>query len=150
MRQHLYVLVLCAAAICATATGCDEPLSRVAGPTPNLEPTFSSIQRDIFEAADSSGRPNCTKCHNAVGQTFTAGLNLDHAVAYSSLVNVASTRKAGATRVIPGDPENSYIIHKVEGRPGIVGGRMPFSGPYLSDGQILILKRWIANGAPNN
>jgi hypothetical protein len=53
--------------------------------------------------------------------------------------------------VIPGDPENSYLVHKVEGRPGIVGVRMPTVGPpYLTDGQILILKRWIANGAPRN
>ena len=59
--------------------------------------------------------------------------------------------KAGAVRVIPGDPENSYIVHKVEGRPGIVGRRMPFSGePFLSAGQVLILKRWIELGAPRN
>jgi hypothetical protein len=148
MRQHLQVLVLCVAAV--TATACDESLSKVAGPTPNLAPTFSAIQRDIFEAADSSGRPNCNKCHSTVGRAPSGGLSLDHDVAYSSLVNVASTRKAGATRVIPGDPENSYLVHKIEGRPGIVGGRMPFNGPFLSDGQILILKRWIANGAPNN
>jgi hypothetical protein len=148
MRQHLQALILCGAAVIATA--CDESLSKVAGPTPNLEPTFVSIQRDVFEAADSSGRPNCNKCHNAVGRTFAGGLSLDHDVAYSSLVNVASTRKAGAIRVIPGDPENSYLVHKIEGRSDIVGQRMPFSGPYLSDGQILIIKRWIANGAPNN
>jgi hypothetical protein len=128
MRQHLHALVLCVAAVAATA--CDESLSKVAGPTPNLEPSFSTIQRDIFEAPDSSGRPNCNKCHNAAGRLFTAGLSLDHDVAYSSLVNVASTRKAGATRVIPGDPENSYLVHKIEGRPGIVGQRMPFSGPF--------------------
>lgn len=133
MRQHLQALVLCGAAVIATA--CDESLSKVAGPTPNLEPTFSTIQRDVFEAPDSSGRPNCNKCHNAVGRTFAAGLSLDHDVAYGSLVNVTSTRKAGAIRVIPGDPENSYLVHKIEGRPGIVGQRMSFSGPYLSDGQ---------------
>ena len=40
-------------------------------------------------------------------------------------------------RVIAGDPENSYLIHKLEGRTGIVGVRMPFNGgPYLTDGQI--------------
>ena len=62
-----------------------------------------------------------------------------------------SRLKPGAIRVIPGDPDNSYLVHKVEGRPGIVGLRMPFSGPpFLSDGQILILKRWIELGAPRN
>ena len=41
------VLVVCAA-LCATA--CDESLSKLAGPSPNLEPTFASIQSDILEA----------------------------------------------------------------------------------------------------
>ena len=30
-------------------------------------------------------------------------------------------------RVVPGDPDNSYLIQKLEGRPGIVGLRMPLS-----------------------
>jgi hypothetical protein len=78
-------------------------------------------------------------------------MNLDHAVAYDQLVNVASRGKPGAIRVIPGDAENSYMIHKIEGLGDIVGRRMPFSGPpYLTDGQITIIKRWIANGAPRN
>jgi len=148
MRRYIYVLLFGAAAIAVAA--CDEPLSRIAGPTPNLEPTFSSIQRDIFEAPDSTGRPNCNKCHTSIGRTPTGGMSLDHDVAYASLVNMPSSRKPGATRVIPGDPENSYIVHKVLGLSDIVGVRMPFAGPYLSDGQILILKRWIATGAPRN
>jgi hypothetical protein len=52
-------------------------------------------------------------------------------------------------RVKPGDPENSYLIHKMEGRPSIIGLRMPFSGPpHLIEGQILVVKRWIEIGAP--
>ena len=70
--------------------------------------------------------------------------------AYDQLVNVASRLKPGAIRVIPGDPENSFLVHKIEGRPGIVGLRMPFNGPYLSDGQVRIIKRWIETGAARN
>jgi hypothetical protein len=78
-------------------------------------------------------------------------LNLVSGVSYASLVRVASTGKPGATRVIPGDPDNSYIVHKLEGSADIVGVRMPRgNGPYLTDGQMLVIKRWIANGAPNN
>jgi hypothetical protein len=148
MRTSMIVL---AVAVGLTAVACDENLSTLAGPTPNLEPTFSSVQAQIFEASDSAGRRACTDCHTNVGRTPPAGLNLTHAVAYEQLVNVASTRKAGAIRVVPGDAENSYIVHKIEGSPDIVGVRMPFSGaPYLTDGQILIIKRWIALGAPRN
>jgi hypothetical protein len=143
-----FLLVVLAAAV---ASGCDESLSKLAGPSPNLEPTFSSIQANIFETADLAGRVACTNCHTSTGRNPTGGLNLNHDVAYDQLVNVPSRGKAGATRVIPGDPENSYIIHKLEGRSDIVGRRMPFSGaPFLTDGQMLIIKRWIATGAPRN
>ena len=133
------------------ATSCDEKLSDLTGPTPNLEPTFSSIQHEIFETTDSSGRLACTNCHTNVGRNPSGGLNLVSGLSYANLIRVASTGKPGAVRVIPGDPENSYIIHKLEGRSDIVGVRMPRgNGPYLTDGQILVIKRWITNGAPNN
>ena len=129
--------------------GCDESLSTLAGPTPQLKPTFSSIQTEIFENGDSSGRPACISCHNAAGQFFT-GLNLTHAVAYANLVNVASRGKPSAIRVLPGEPDNSYLIHKLEGGPAIVGLRMPLNGPYLTAGQIAVIRRWIEEGAANN
>jgi hypothetical protein len=146
MRLVTRALVLFAAMLMVS---CDEKLSDITGPTPNLEPTFSSIQQNIFEASDSSGRLACMQCHNQVGSLFT-GLNLTHAVAYTNLVNVAVRQRAGATRVIPGDPENSYLIHKLEGQ-GITGARMPLNSPsYLTSGQILVIKRWIELGAKND
>ena len=136
---------------CVSAAGCDQKLSTLGGPTPNLEPTFSSVQSQIFETTDVAGRQACVNCHTNVGRNPSGGLNLAHAVAYDQIVNVASSRKPGAIRVIPGDPGNSYLVHKIEGRSGIVGARMPISGPpFLTDGQILILKRWIELGAPRN
>jgi mono/diheme cytochrome c family protein len=129
------------------AAGCDESLSDVAGPTPNLTPTFASIQRDIFEAADSSGRPACSACHNPNGGAFRqVGLDLSTSGSYDSLVGVRSAQK-GLPRVAAGDPDNSYLIHKLEGRTDIIGNRMPNRGPYLSEGQLAILKRWIQLGA---
>jgi hypothetical protein len=148
MRTLVIVLMLTAG---LTAAACDEKLSKLAGPTPNLEPTFASVQTQIFEAADSAGRRACTDCHTNVGRNPSGGLNLAHDVAYDQIVNVPSARKAGAIRIIPGDPENSYLVHKIEGRAGILGSRMPIGGAaFLTDGQILILKRWIAVGAPRN
>ena len=138
-------------ALALIAAGCDENLRDVAGPTPDLQPTFSTIQRDIFTAADTSGRVACTGCHNAQGARFAAGLNLADADAYAQLVNVASSQKPGAVRVIPGDPDNSYLVHKIEGAPGIVGQRMPRNnGPFLTPGQILIIRSWIRQGARND
>jgi hypothetical protein len=133
------------------SAGCDESLKDIAGPTPNLQPTFSSIQREIFNAADSSGRAACTQCHNAGNRNNAAVLSLAEGVAYGELVNVASSRKPGAIRVIPGDPDASYLIHKLEGRSDIVGQRMPRTGgPFLTAGQVTIIRRWIELGARND
>jgi hypothetical protein len=130
------------------AAGCDEKLSDVAGPTPNLTPTFASIQRDIFEAADSSGRPSCSSCHNPNGSAFRAvGLDLSTSGSYDSLVGVTSRQKPSLPRVASGNPENSYLLHKLEGRSDIIGTRMPQRGPFLSDGQLAIVRRWIELGA---
>jgi hypothetical protein len=133
------------------AASCDEKLSDLTGPTPSLEPTFSSIQHEIFNTTDSSGRLACTNCHSNQGRNPSGGMNLLEGLSYTQLVGVASTGKPGAVRVIPGDPENSYIIHKLEGQSDIAGVRMPRgNGPYLTEGQMMVIKRWIAIGAPNN
>jgi hypothetical protein len=149
--KRLCLFTIWTAVALATA-GCDEKLSSITGPTGDLMPTFSSIQRDIFTASDSSGRAACNGCHTtAGGRVPPVGMDLGGPNAYTQLVNVASIAKPGAIRVIPGDPENSYLIHKLEGRAGIVGLRMPRSGPpFLTDGQIRVIKRWIELGAPNN
>jgi hypothetical protein len=150
MRHRLLAVGLAAAAAIGSAA-CDEKLSTLAGPTPSLEPTFSSIQSQIFEASDSSGRAACITCHTSTGRTPAGGLDLSHAVAYDQLVNAAVRGKAGATRVVPGSPETSYLVAKLEGSSAIVGRRMPFNGPpFLTAGQITIIRRWVETGAPRN
>jgi hypothetical protein len=145
-----YVLVGAAVIALSAVAACDEKLSDLAGPTPNLQPTLSSIQQEIFNTTDSSGRQACTNCHTDAGRTPVAGMVLRTGASHANLVGVASNAKAGAIRVIPGDPENSYLIHKLEGRPGIVGTPMPRGNVLLTEGQILVIKRWIALGARND
>ena len=148
MRGYVIASVVLAAGL---VSACDERLSDLTGPTPDLQPTFQSIQREIFDTRDSSGRLACTQCHNAGGSRFAGGLDLTAGASHASLVNAASRTKPGAVRVIPGDPDNSYMMHKLEGRPGIVGERMPrSSGPYLTEGQMLVIRTWIARGARND
>lgn len=147
-RFNCAVVVLVAA---LSASACDESLRDVAGPSPNLQPTFASIQREIFSASDSSGRASCTQCHTNVGRTPAAGLALNEGAAFAALVGQASRAKPGAVLVVPGDPDGSYLIHKLDGRSDIVGQRMPrTSGPFLTPGQSSILRRWIALGARND
>jgi len=148
LRFVTFGILIASAVVCGA---CDEKLSDLAGPSPNLEPTFSSIQREIFETTDASGRAACTQCHSDVGRNPSGGLNLRHDVAYANLVGVPSRGKAGSVRVIAGDVEHSYIVDKLLGTTGIVGERMPRTGgPYLTEGQITIIKRWIETGAKND
>ena len=138
------------AAASVLLSACDEKLSSITGPTPNLKPTFSSIQTEIFESTDSSGRAACTNCH-APGRPAAFIMDLTRNAAYASLVSRSAVTKPSAIRVIPGDPDNSYLVQKLEGRLGIVGERMPrTSGPFLTDGQMLVIRTWIKDGALNN
>jgi hypothetical protein len=143
----LYVAIV---VVALTGIGCDEKLSSITGPTPNLEPTLTSIQRDIFAGTDSSGRLACTGCHSDQGRNPSGGMVLLEGRAFQALVGVASSGKPGATRVIPGDPDNSYLIKKLEGAPDINGTRMPRGNVLLEPGQILVIRRWIQQGAQNN
>jgi hypothetical protein len=145
--------VLCGAwalAMLASA-GCDEKLSSITGPTPELTTTFSSVQRTIFNVSDGSGRLACIQCHSDQGRTPAGGLVLLDGRAYQALLGRPSTGKAGATLVVPGDPDNSYLVKKLEGSADIVGQRMPRgNGPFLTSGQMLVLRQWIREGAANN
>ena len=154
MRHFIRILALIA--FVASAAACDEKpsdfdWSSITGPTPNLEPTFASIQANIFESTDATGRVACTACHTNVGRNPSANLNLTRDFAYDQIVNRASVQRAELALVKPGDPEGSYLLHKIDGRSTIINLRMPRSSPsFLTAGQILAVKRWIEIGAPRN
>ena len=75
-----------------------------------LTATFSSIQSQVFT-------PNCaiSGCH--AGATAPHGLRLDAGSSYALLVGVPSDEVPGVMRVAPGDPDGSYVVQKLEGRP---------------------------------
>jgi len=80
-----------------------------------------------------------------------APAQLDAGFSYGNLIGVASPQDPTQTRVIPGDPDKSLIIQKLEGRrfdnAPILGARMPDGGPYLQQSTIDVIRLWIANGA---
>jgi hypothetical protein len=126
---------------------CDENLRDIVGPTPDLEPTFASIEQEIFQTTDSAGRAACANCHT--GRIPNVSINFSPGVdSYALLVNVPSRQRPAMMLVAPGDPDNSYLLHKLEGRSTIVGLRMPRNPPYLTEGQISVVRRWIEIGAP--
>jgi len=122
-----------------------QPLASGGGASSTLVPTLDSIQANVFT-------PICAVpgCHGEASVQF--GLRLDAGLSYGNLVNVASPRDASLIRVIPGNPDGSFIIQKLEGKRTdglpILGDRMPDFGPYLPQSTIDVIREWIANGAP--
>jgi hypothetical protein len=138
-------ILICAAALLAAdcagnGEGLDvngRPIVAGGGPVP-LSADFESLQENIFT-------PICSVCHE--GASAPEGLRLDAQNSYNLLVGVPSTEVPSLLRVKPGDPDNSYIIQKLEGHAA-VGGQMPLGGPYLPATTIAFVAQWITNGAP--
>ena len=106
-----------------------------------LPATLTSIQTNVFT-------PRCSGCHNGTGATLPGSLNLTSAGAsHAALVGVASLEVPALQRVAAGNPNDSYLIRKLEGGPGIVANRMPLGGPFLAQPTIDSIRLWITNGA---
>jgi hypothetical protein len=104
-------------------------------------PTLASIQANVFT-------PRCSGCHSGVGATLPGALNLtSEAASRAALVGIASLEVGTLQRVAPRNPNDSYLIRKLEGGPGIVGNRMPLVGPPLAQATIDSIRLWITNGA---
>ncbi len=106
---------------------------------PVFGPNFSEIQENVFT-------PNCATSGCHLGAGAPQGLVLDEANSYGLLVDVASMEDPSILRVEPGDPDNSYLIQKLEGT-ATVGGQMPLGGTPLSQATIDIIRQWITEGA---
>ena len=102
-----------------------------------LQPTFASIQENVFT-------PICTVCHT--GAAAPQGLRLDEANSYGLLVGVPSAEVPSILRVQPGEPDASYLVHKLEGTAA-VGGRMPLNATPLPQADIDVIRQWITEGA---
>jgi len=95
---------------------------------------------------------NCalSGCH--AGASPAQGMNLSLGQAFANIVSVPSN-ESGLLRVKPSEPDSSYLVHKIQGTQGTVGGsggRMPLGRAALSQAQIDVIRQWIADGAPNN
>ncbi|MBV2132492.1 hypothetical protein KRX52_06700 [Pseudomonas sp. MAP12] len=107
------------------------------------EVSFSKAVAPIF-------RVQCATCH--MNGDEPGGMKLYPSAAYQSLVGVAS---AGSPlqRVAPGAPEQSYLLHKLQGTHLNVGGagvQMPFGQPPLAEDSLQLIRLWVEQGAKNN
>lgn len=106
--------------------------------------TLTQIQNEVFT-------PTCavSGCHDGGGGTLPRSMDLGAGSSFGSLVNVQSEQVGSLNRVTPGNPDNSYLIRKLEGTNS-VGSRMPQGGPFLDQAMIDEIRQWITDGAQDN
>jgi len=143
-RSWVALVTLAGAVGCAgNGEGLDQngqPIGSGGSPGGPITADFESIQENVFT-------PICSKCH--IGASAPEGLQLDAAHSYNLLVGVPSVEVPSLLRVDPGNPDQSYMVLKIEGAPGIVGAQMPFGETPLPQATIAAIRQWITNGAPN-
>src|SRR6266513_2592072 len=134
--------MLLALAGCGSGSG-DESGQPPGGGMP-LVATLPSIQANVFSIY-------CVRCHT--GATAPFGLSLDPEFSAGNLINVVSPRDPDPMhptliRVVPGDPDASFLIQKLQGTQAPeLGERMPDGGPYLLTPTINVIRQWIQDGA---
>jgi len=120
---------------------------------PPAQPTisFSSNIQPIFTASCA-----LAGCH--VGPVPTGPVDLSVGQTYAQTVNVKSAQQPTLKRFLPGKPDLSYIIRKIEGGPNIAGVQMPQGCPgaplngakCLTPDNIAAIRQWVTECAPNN
>jgi len=94
--------------------------------------------------------PRCatSSCHG--GAYPVASPSCDAERWYDASVGMPSLQAPGLNLIEPGDPERSYLVHKLRGTHGLAGGggaRMPVADTPLDDAEQAAVEAWIANGA---
>ena len=108
-----------------------------------MTPTLDDIQSSVFAVTCAT-----SGCHTGpTSGSLPSGMDLTSADAsFTSLVGVSSIQQPAISRVAAGDPDNSYLVQKVEGTAA-TGARMPLGGAPLDQAVIDDIRQWIADGA---
>jgi hypothetical protein len=138
--------------VVAIGMGCDDE----ADPGCEIEPTLTSIRANVFGFGKDDAK-GCTfgSCHDS--RRPEGDLDLEADGVHGRLVNVVAANIDGEPidkiLVIPGDPDNSFLIQKLEGTQGLDEGKiMPDDAPSPVDPEcrIMMIRQWITDGALDN
>lgn len=106
---------------------------------------FSRDIRPLMDRADGPNSFGCKRCHYP-GEPDPQGLQLGGL----DLSSLGALRRGGISSgqsiVVPGDPDASAIVQKLEGRY-VRGARMPKDRTPWSVAEIALVRRWIQEGA---
>jgi hypothetical protein len=101
-----------------------------------------NVQAEVFDKSCAF-----STCHGDGGGS--GELSLTPGNSFANLVGVPADGDPTQTRVIPADPDGSYLMHKLESADGIVGDPMPQAEP-LDEARLSLVRAWIAEGAQDN
>ncbi|HYC53480.1 MAG TPA: hypothetical protein VEL28_00875 [Candidatus Binatia bacterium] len=149
MHRASIMLAWLAAGAALWTAGCAGEGAPPAAPTTTVSTTSTTLGdfADLSEVQAQIFTPSCgfSGCHNTA--TRQGNLDLSSAsVSHTQLVGVVS-ECAGKIRVVAGDPDASYLLHKVGDGPEPCGTLMPQLLPPLTPAQIELLRSWIRGGA---
>lgn len=100
---------------------------------------YQDIQDKVFDISCAT-----SGCHS--GAAAPLGLRLDSVSSFDHTVNQPSVQQDQILRIKPGDPDNSYLIQKLEGTAAS-GTQMPRNQPALPVETIQAIRDWIEAGA---
>jgi hypothetical protein len=149
-----------ALALAGMLTACAGDGREDSGPVPPAceppdEPTIF-LSRNIQPIFNVSCATSAA-CH--VGALAAADLDLSAGASWDQIVNVRSSEQPRVFRVLPGEPDDSYLVQKIEDAPTIEGQPMPLGcdvgvpqggAVCLEADDIAAIRMWITECAPDN
>ena len=108
--------------------------------------SMARVQQEVFDVGC-----NVSTCHSATAQA--GDLVLEPGTSHEQLVDVPAFQQQAAAegliRVVPGDPDASFLITKCAGGTDpIYGQPMPWGADSLDEDRLELLREWILDGAP--
>ena len=116
----------------------------------SIQPKLSELNKRYFKFSCVFGG-----CHETASQE--GGLDMGATGLHARLVNVAAHDEKAGPRgkvlVVPGDPDNSFLLQKLEGTMARDEGNLMPDGadePLDPTCRIAMVRQWIADGALDN
>ena len=115
----------------------------------SVRPTLTDLSEKYFSFSCAFGG-----CHD---ERAAGGLNLLRGGLHARLVGIAASNEnaqaRGKLRVVPGDPDASFLVQKLEGTQARDEGKIQPDGadqPIDPNCRIKMLRQWISDSAPDN
>ncbi|MFT4626877.1 MAG: hypothetical protein ACI8PZ_005558 [Myxococcota bacterium] len=153
-RDHLFAIVL----LC----GCVASTKPTAADTARTAPTAPQVTDTVDTAPEPVAHPLADPRHDDIQAIWQDRCRGCHTPAfphsglvlieggYEAIVGVPSEQIEG-TLIAPGDPEGSYLLHKLRGTQVAAGGwgdTMPSGRDPVDAAVLQTIETWIAAGAP--